>query len=380
MKTVLFVIPSLKTGGTNSSLDALYVQLKESYSIHVLSISHQPRNHNYSFDEVLLKQNVVLSLLFSDFTYQKGALRVYAFLLKTIQSVSRVFGVNLGLFYAKRIVRKMESKTQYDYVVGFQEGYATKITSFFCNPNKIAWIHCNYDTYMPQGQSEEAMYSVFQKIVCVSEYTSMVFSRRYPSLSSRVWMINNLIDAEKIRNLANTSLDDPLFVSNGLTILSAGRFSSIKRFRSIPGIASNLKSRGLRFTWYILGPKDGSDEYVVYMNNLNKYDVQDCVVWLGNKSNPFPYFKAADLYVCLSESEACPMVFKEAKLFGLPIVTTDFPSSYEFINDGEGSIVPFENIVDAIETAMKKLMDGYCVHPSIEDSRELLERIHHLFD
>ena len=72
------------------------------------------------------------------------------------------------------------------------------------------------------------------------------------------------------------------------------------------------------------------------------------MIWLGEKVNPYPYFKDTDQYVCLSELEACPMVFLEAKLFNIPIVTTDFPSAREFVKDGEGTISPLEDLPQAI--------------------------------
>ena len=73
------------------------------------------------------------------------------------------------------------------------------------------------------------------------------------------------------------------------------------------------------------------------------------VFYLGNKSNPYPYFRESDLLVCMSSSEACPMIFNEAKVIGLPIVTTDFPSSFEFITSSfDGLIIDFENLSQAI--------------------------------
>lgn len=381
MKTkLLFVIPSLKTGGTNSSLDALYSHLKEEYNISVFAISHQPRDHNYSFDEVLLPQDGVLSLLYSDYSKQKGIHKLYAFFCKALQSLLRIVGVDLGMFYAKRVIRRLEHQNHYDHVVAYQEGYATKFTSLFSNSNKMAWIHCNYDTYLPQGKSEESIYNRFERIVCVSEYTASVFERRYPALSEKVIAIHNLIDEERIKKMAETPIDDSRFVTDKTTLLSVGRFSTIKRFREIPRVALELKNCGLQFVWYILGPQDGSNEYAAFLDNLEKYGVQDCVRWLGGKSNPYPYFKASDVYVCLSESEACPMVFKEAKLFGLPIVTTDFPSAYEFIHEGEGVIAPCDNIPMATITIMKQKENGFQNSPEANDSRVVLELLMDLFN
>ena len=112
---------------------------------------------------------------------------------------------------------------------------------------------------------------------------------------------------------------------------------------------------------------------------MEKYSVQDCVKWLGGKSNPYPYFKKADIYVCLSESEACPMVFKEAKLFGLPIVTTDFPSAYEFVNEEDGIISSLENMPDAINSMIDKIEKGYTKKIANDDNSEIINKFNSLF-
>ena len=52
MYKILFVIPGLKTGGTNSSLSALYSNIKKQYDITVFTLSNQ-RNAEYNFDEVV---------------------------------------------------------------------------------------------------------------------------------------------------------------------------------------------------------------------------------------------------------------------------------------------------------------------------------------
>ena len=55
------------------------------------------------------------------------------------------------------------------------------------------------------------------------------------------------------------------------------------------------------------------------------------------------------LCVSLSTTEACPMVFNEARVLNVPIVTTDFGSAHEFVTDGvDGYIRPIEKIPDVI--------------------------------
>lgn len=368
MKKILFIIPGLATGGTNTSLDSFYGLLKKRYRISIFAISHQPHSHQYSFEDSLLPKNAILSLFYSNYDSQKGTNKIWAFFIKNIRFLFRLCNVDCSFYYARKVVKKLEKREIFDYIVGFQEGYATEIAALFNNPNKVCWIHCDYDKWLPYHKSELSLYFKFKKIICVSEYTASTFARRYPSLEKRIFAIQNVIDEEKIIKLANCPLDDSRYKRDCFTILTVGRFARVKHFRDIPSIASELNRLGFVYKWYIIGPED-QEEFIDFKLNNKLYATEKKVIWLGSKSNPYPYFKNADLYVCVSESEACPMVFKEAQLLGLPIISSNFPSAKEFINEKEGKIVKVEEIaktiVDLFKVKRKKKLDNVDSHSII---------------
>lgn len=384
MKRILFVIPDLGVGGTNPSLEALYNQIKSIYSVNVFAISHQPRSREFLFDPVLMPQCKGLSCLYTDFEKQHGLDKLLAFLYKSIGQIAQLFGFDFKKYVGRKCVKQIESSYSFDSVVAFQEGFATKFVSLFENKHKIAWVHCNYDKWLPKGLSEDTLYSLFTHIVCVSNYTVSVFASRYPSLSRRTVGIHNFVEKEQIIHLSNKTVDDIRFNNKSFTILSAGRFHSVKRFREIPKIAARLREHSLDFRWYIIGNKSDITEMTLFNDNCQKYNVSDYVIWLGEKSNPYPYFRASDLFVCTSESEACPMVFIESKILGLPIVTTNFPSSFEFIeNRVNGIIATLNELPDAIHEMMTKNSLYSSIKESIQktssDNTQLLSKIEELF-
>lgn len=349
MKKLLFVIPDLGFGGTNPSLEALYSHLKNQFVISVFAIAHQPRSRPFLFDEVLLPQQRSLSCLFANLHELSGFNKILSFIIKLSDAIFRLCHIDLRRYVCKKSVKTIEASSDFDTVIAYQEGTATQFVSLFQVKDKVAWVHCNYEKWRAKDYSDLDLYRNFNYIVCVSDYTASVFSRRYPILKSRVVGVHNLVEPKNILSLGSEDIDDARFNSERFTILSVGRFHSVKRFRVIPQIAMYLKEKGVDFCWYILG--DGSDlkEVELFIDNLNKYQVSQYVKWLGGKSNPYPYFNHSDLYVCTSESEACPMVFIEAKLLGVPIVTTDFPSSYEFIeNNINGVITPLEKMPEVL--------------------------------
>ena len=82
------------------------------------------------------------------------------------------------------------------------------------------------------------------------------------------------------------------------------------------------------------------------------------IIFLGYEENPYPYFKIADAFILTSEFEGYPVVFNEAKILELPIITTDVSDAKMDI-DGKFGIVTEKN-VNSIYEVMKKIIDeGY---------------------
>ena len=90
------------------------------------------------------------------------------------------------------------------------------------------------------------------------------------------------------------------------------------------------------------------------MENIHKFNVEGEVEYLGDKVNPYPYLAKSDLLVILSFSEACPMVITEARTLSVPIVSTDFTTAYEFIDDNvDGVVRPISKIAFEIDNLIR---------------------------
>ena len=123
----------------------------------------------------------------------------------------------------------------------------------------------------------------------------------------------------------------------------------VKGFSLIPKIASELKQRACEFRWFIIGGPE-NNEFSKVKSEIQKYDVEDVVFLLGAKRNPYPLLRASNLYVSTSFSEACPMVFLEAKTLGVPIVSADFGSAREFLNhDNDGYVISQDHMSEVLK-------------------------------
>lgn len=107
---------------------------------------------------------------------------------------------------------------------------------------------------------------------------------------------------------------------------------------------------------YLLMVGDGKEtkELVKYVEE-NK--LTDRIIFLGNKKNPYPYFKMADYVILTSLNEGYPVVFQEAMILDKKIITTDVSDAVIDIKEQQrGYIISFDekNMKNEIIEILKK--------------------------
>ena len=353
MKKILIVVPGCRTGGVLSSLIALLNStFVERYDIHLFVMNTYGVQLQSELAQFSIGKNLGTSLLNANVVNSFGTRKLILILFKLILQVP-FFGKFFSNCIEISTIRSIE-KDNYDCVISFQESASLPFVAKFSNQKKIAWIHCDYSRIFTNTVDEFAVFSKYCKIVTVSEYTRVSFCKLLPSLESRVVVIYNIMDSNAIIQKSKEQMDDDRFSIEEFTIISVGRISAVKQFNLIPSIASNLKTRGLAFKWYILGGKHEIEPYQKLMQAISDHSVENEVICLGNKTNPYPYFKVADLLVSTSSSEACPMIFNEAKILNLPVVTNNFGSAHEFIVEGQdGQICSLTVMADVIDNIIR---------------------------
>lgn len=107
---------------------------------------------------------------------------------------------------------------------------------------------------------------------------------------------------------------------------------------------------------YLLMVGDGKEtkELIKYVEE-NK--LTDRIIFLGNKKNPYPYFKMADYVILTSLNEGYPVVFQEAMILDKKIITTDVSDAVIDIKEQQrGYIISFDekNMKNEIIEILKK--------------------------
>lgn len=377
-KKILIIVPYLGMSGTTSSLSSiLHSKLAGSYDIRVFAVCQQNDTPLACNDIGLNSLTTAYYGVYSKFNAKDKLKYLWLKLLKR----SRILSAMLEDWIIRRTVKIIEQRYSPDIIVGFQEGLATEFASHFSPIHKIAWIHCDYANAYGEDVNELDLYKRFENIVCVSDYSRKGFIKRYPSLEGRTVAIHNIFDRERVLEQSELPVDDPRFDTSAFTVISLGRIDDVKRFFLIPQIARELRKSGVDFRWYILGQCVIPQQMQRLEDSIHEYHMEENVIYLGGKSNPYPYLKASHLLVSLSKSEACPMVFNEAKILNVPILSADFGSAYEFIEEGrDGYICPVEMLPGKLIELTHNPSLSATVKHSPESNEVILEKLIHLFN
>lgn len=173
-------------------------------------------------------------------------------------------------------------------------------------------------------------YKKAEKIIAVSELLAEKLKKYRPQYAEKIIAVNNLIDIERIKRM---SAEEPetKFPKDRFNIVSCGRLSEAKGMDIAASACGELVSTGFtNIRWWIVG---GGPEEDALREQIAKLHLEEYVMLLGMRSNPYPYICMADLYVQPSRFEGHCVTVMEARILAKPILATK-NAAREQINDG----------------------------------------------
>lgn len=352
-KKVIIVMTSMYLGGAERSLLGLLEAFDyERYSVSLFLLDHSGELMEYIPREVhLLPENPKYKALegsikdaFRNRQFSVGFRRILG-KIKSNQFAKRFLGAKdiiVHTEYKQKYtweILPMISDDTYDLAISFMTPHY--VTAYKVNAKKkIAWVHTDYTKMHLDIDSELKMWDLYTNIAAVSEGVRDCFVEVFPSLKNKMVVIENVLPETMIRKQAQESLDDEM-KSDAFILLSIGRFTNAKNFDQVPDICRRIMEKGLKVVWYLIG-FGGEEELIKEKIEENK--MQDNVILLGKKDNPYPYIRACDLYVQPSRYEGKSVTVREAQMLGKPVVITNYATAASQLNDGrDGMIVPMDN-------------------------------------
>lgn len=352
-KQIFIAIHYLEIGGAEISLIGLLNAIDYSkYDVDLFVYSHRGELMR------LIPSQVNLLPEISEYSYieqpiadavKKGFLRL---------SIARIWAKMQYRKYQKRNNPK-DNSAILSYIFGNVTPFLPKITdkqydlaiSFLTPHNivrdkvrarkKIAWIHTDYSYIDIDVEKELPVWSSFDYIASISEAVAGSFTSRFPSLKSKIVEIENILSPVFVRNRAEETEIEFSHENNRINLLSIGRFCEAKNFDNVPDILRRIRETGINAYWHIIG--FGGDLDLI-RQKIAEANMEEFVILLGKQANPYPYIKAADIYVQPSRYEGKSVTVREAQMLCKPVVVTNYKTAPSQIKDGiDGAIVPLDN-------------------------------------
>lgn len=189
-------------------------------------------------------------------------------------------------------------------------------------------------------------------IVFLSQGVREDFQKLVPDYRGRTTVIPNAAWSDTVARRADEPCPIPR-PADRRVVVACGRMHRQKGFDVLLPAFARLAKAVPSELWLLgEGPAQRSLEALA-----QQLGIRDRVRFLGFQANPFPFFRAADLFVLSSRWEGFGNVVVEALGCGTPVVSTDCPYGPAEIlgNQTWGSLVPVEDSA-ALASAMLEIL------------------------
>lgn len=196
--------------------------------------------------------------------------------------------------------------------------------------------------------------------LCVSHDTSRTLGNIYPGVKSEVIYSPLPGDRSQDYHKERAEVRRALRTEEDSTvIIQVSRMEAWKGHVSLLEALGKLRQREDWTCWIVGGSQTaGEAEYAQSLKDLaDRLGIAHRVRFLGERSDVPRLMAAADLFCQPNRSsEGFSIVFMEAFLAGLPIVTTAIGGALELVNESCGVLLP-QNDLDALVSALSDLLN-----------------------
>ena len=358
-KNLVFVIPSLDAGGAEKSL----VNLLNTIDYSLYDVDLVLFHNRGTFLSLLPKEVVVVTLNSNYIIFTKGLPTSILGFLKKIRldlAWNRVLFFLKNKFIKDKAIAEQSSwqnckpaienlPKQYDAAIGFLEKSSIYFTlDKIKATKKIGWIHTNYSNSGMKASFDLNYFKKLDALVTVSPDCASDLKNNFPTIKDKIHTIFNIISTKTILALASESTKE----LKETTIVTIARLSPEKGCDLAVEAAKILKERKVNFQWLVIG--EGSERSSLEAK-IKDYQLEDYFQLIGLYQNPYPFIKAAKLYVQPSRYEGKSMAIEEAKILQKPIIITNYLTAKDQIEPNVTGIIAEINaksIADAIESLL----------------------------
>lgn len=237
------------------------------------------------------------------------------------------------------VLPSLDFLDEYDLAISFLSPHNYVIDKVLAK-KKICWIHTDYTRIDINVEQELPVWSEYDHVMSISPDVTRTFLQVFPSLKDKIIEMENILPVNFIRMRAEAFDASEELVGDGMKVLSVGRFCEAKNYDNVPDICRRIRERGIDIRWFLIGYGDD----LLIRQRIHEAGMEDYVIILGKRSNPYPYINACDIYAQPSRYEGNSVTVREAQMLCKPVVVTNYPTASSQIQDGiDGCIVPSDN-------------------------------------
>lgn len=352
MKKILLGITSLSIGGAERVLVDICNELSDKYEIEIFTIYGEGE-----FEKLLNKKIKLKSL------YQTS----YDKLSKTEKILA-----SFKILFSKTYIYNKYIKNNYDVEIAFLEGPITTLLSVKnSKAKKVAWIHNDISLVFGKNIKSKIkkilnkkIYLKYNELVFVSNHNLNKFKNFY-NINIKKTVIHNYLNKNNV--ISKSKEINPNFPNDNLiNFVTVSRLVEQKAIDRLITVHKKLIESGYIHRFYVVGDGPLRSTFETLINKLN---ISDTFILLGQKQNPYPYILKSDYFCLLSYYEGLPMVLLEAKALNKYILITD-TASREALENYESKKI-FENSESGIYTGLKEV---------IKEGKSLTTRNQNTFD
>lgn len=219
------------------------------------------------------------------------------------------------------------------------------------------------------GLKYRAVCSFLKALYRVSmRFSSHIFFHNYEDRN--LFISNKFVKPEKA-TVVPTGVDTEFFKSKNVeinnqnfTFLYIGRILKTKGIMEFIEAARRIRQKYTKSRFLILGMVEDGNPLSIEINDLNKWQKEGIVKYLGFRDDVRPYIEEADVVVLPSYREGCSTSLQEACSMSCPIIATDIPGCREVVKDGvNGFLVPIKDV-----KALTEAMERFILNPHLKIS------------
>ena len=197
-----------------------------------------------------------------------------------------------------------------------------------------------------KGNKMNKRMKLYTKLLIIADEMQNEMQNFYPFAAHKTVKIYNPIGFDEVEKKSNDYSELSQKELNMLKedyMIGVSVFAKVKARDEMIKAMKSLKNRGIKDKLYLIGDGPERKNLEILIKELN---LEDQVILLGQKKNPFVWLKHAKIFLHTSYGEGLPNVLIEAMATETPIISYDCPTGpKDILQNGEcGVLVEMGNI------------------------------------